>query len=419
MGCVYSNRCSASGEGSSTAVNNDSHERQFFHVVNVDDKGMELNVGDIEITDSDLILRQGESQINWPLRSLRRYGFDAELFSFECGRRCPTGPGIYAFRCSQAEQLFNQLQEAINKCTNFPLSITTLNTGQQYNQPPPLPANPPPSLTPSSVSPVHAVLELTELNPNQRGSSTNGLMTSGTPPHSYVNAIHNYVNSPIYNGSAGGDSQVSSPMPGAVDDTTARRPPTACSFPNSEHAITDINTNYAKLDGLARYYVNVNTSSKRSSSPAGPSSSRQLGVQAYPVSRFPFPPQSGSNSSKVTSLPPTTPSDIEPVNYIQLDLENSSTADGKGVHYVSTAPLTPVSKSSKGGDTVWPTGNGPSDTQLPPTPTSVVTSTTTTTTAASSTGPTRLPYAMIDFDKTEALTTTANNQRRGLSAEVS
>lgn len=68
MGCAYSNRCSAGGEGSSTAVNNDSHERQSFHVVNVDDKGMELNAGDIEITDSDLILRQGESQINWPLR---------------------------------------------------------------------------------------------------------------------------------------------------------------------------------------------------------------------------------------------------------------------------------------------------------------------------------------------------------------
>lgn len=49
---------------------------------------------------------------------MRRYGFDSELFSFECGRRCPTGPGIYAFRSSQAEQIFSVLQETIQMSTN-------------------------------------------------------------------------------------------------------------------------------------------------------------------------------------------------------------------------------------------------------------------------------------------------------------
>ncbi|VEN56200.1 unnamed protein product [Callosobruchus maculatus] len=29
------------------------------------------------------------------------------MFSFECGRRSPTGHGIYAFKCKKAEQLFN------------------------------------------------------------------------------------------------------------------------------------------------------------------------------------------------------------------------------------------------------------------------------------------------------------------------
>ena len=35
------------------------------------------------------------------------------FFSFEAGRRCPTGPGIYAFRCSRAENLFNLLQSRV------------------------------------------------------------------------------------------------------------------------------------------------------------------------------------------------------------------------------------------------------------------------------------------------------------------
>jgi len=72
-----------------------------FDVLNVDDSGQERNPGQIEVTDTDLILHHldvGKEPIRWPLNCLRRYGFDAELFSFESGRRCPTGPGIYAFR---------------------------------------------------------------------------------------------------------------------------------------------------------------------------------------------------------------------------------------------------------------------------------------------------------------------------------
>ncbi|XP_050392892.2 fibroblast growth factor receptor substrate 2 [Patella vulgata] len=85
-----------------------------FRVYNVDERGSELSPGKIEIGDTDLILYQkGKEPIIWPLRCLRRYGFDAELFSFESGRRCPTGPGIYAFKCRNAEALFNMVQECI------------------------------------------------------------------------------------------------------------------------------------------------------------------------------------------------------------------------------------------------------------------------------------------------------------------
>lgn len=85
-----------------------------IQVMNVDDTGRRLCPGQLEVGESDLILYQrGKSPVRWPLRSLRRYGFDAQLFSFECGRRCPTGPGIYAFHCRNAEILFNHVQARV------------------------------------------------------------------------------------------------------------------------------------------------------------------------------------------------------------------------------------------------------------------------------------------------------------------
>ncbi|CAN7995060.1 unnamed protein product [Ixodes hexagonus] len=80
-------------------------------VWNLDEQGVELSPGRMEVSPTDLVLHQrGRAPVRWPLRGLRRYGFDAQLFSFESGRRCPTGSGIYAFRCNRAEGLFNALQ---------------------------------------------------------------------------------------------------------------------------------------------------------------------------------------------------------------------------------------------------------------------------------------------------------------------
>ena len=88
---------------------------RVFRVHNVNDLGAEISPGKIEVTDTDLIFYQrGREPVRWPLPCLRRYGFDEELFSFESGRRCPTGSGIYAFKCRRAEELFNLVQEAIN-----------------------------------------------------------------------------------------------------------------------------------------------------------------------------------------------------------------------------------------------------------------------------------------------------------------
>lgn len=114
----------------------------MFHVFNVDDQGNSVNAGklEIEFANMDLILHQkGKEPIRWPVRCLRRYGFEQDLFSFESGRRCPTGPGIYAFRCRRAETLFNMLQECIQmagaESDHHSNSTHSVNGGQTASRP--------------------------------------------------------------------------------------------------------------------------------------------------------------------------------------------------------------------------------------------------------------------------------------------
>lgn len=67
------------------------------------------------ILGSDIVLyRKNKPPLSWPLGSLRRYGFDATYFTFESGRRCETGEGIFSFKCKRADVLFNTLQSYIN-----------------------------------------------------------------------------------------------------------------------------------------------------------------------------------------------------------------------------------------------------------------------------------------------------------------
>ncbi|CAL7944302.1 unnamed protein product [Xylocopa violacea] len=107
MGCVNSR----------TDIN-DLHPN-VFQVINVDDLGNLITPGRLEVTETDIVLYQrGKQPIKWPLRCLRRYGYDAEIFSFESGRRCSTGPGIYAFKCRRAAHLFNLVQTNIQVCNN-------------------------------------------------------------------------------------------------------------------------------------------------------------------------------------------------------------------------------------------------------------------------------------------------------------
>ncbi|KAM6986362.1 fibroblast growth factor receptor substrate 2-like [Aplochiton taeniatus] len=93
-------------------LNIPDNQLQRFKVINVDDDGHELGSGVMELEEEGLVLHtHRHHDIIWPYACLRRYGYDSNLFSFESGRRCQTGHGIFAFKCLRAEELFNQLQD--------------------------------------------------------------------------------------------------------------------------------------------------------------------------------------------------------------------------------------------------------------------------------------------------------------------
>lgn len=151
-------------------------------MVNVDDDGNELGSGVMELTDSELVLHtHRRDDVRWPYLCLRRYGYDSNLFSFESGRRCQTGQGenththihtkqkntpwimykslvsywmiqlsvtsllfslcacvcfagIFAFKCSRAEEIFNMLQEVMHSHSISVVEEAVMEPSQQGAQ---------------------------------------------------------------------------------------------------------------------------------------------------------------------------------------------------------------------------------------------------------------------------------------------
>ncbi|XP_007573088.1 fibroblast growth factor receptor substrate 2-like isoform X1 [Poecilia formosa] len=176
----------------------DNHQSKF-KVINVDDDGNELGSGVMELTESELVLHtHRRDDVRWPYLCLRRYGYDSNLFSFESGRRCQTGQGIFAFKCSRAEEIFNMLQEVMHNHSISVVEEAVLDPNQQgaltpaalgYSVPTvPNGVSRLPSVgeTPSHPSTRHPSVASTRL-PSVGEESTHPLLVADEAVHTYVN----------------------------------------------------------------------------------------------------------------------------------------------------------------------------------------------------------------------------------------
>ncbi|TRY88683.1 hypothetical protein DNTS_006257 [Danionella cerebrum] len=175
----------------------DNHHSKF-KVINVDDDGNELGSGMMELTEEALILHtRRRDAVTWPYLSLRRYGYDSNLFSFESGRRCQTGQGIFAFKCVRAEEIFNMLQEIMH---NNSISVV-----EELVMEPEIPAPPlsPSTLgysvptVPNGFGHFPSVGEVSSRHPSVGSSRLPSVGEESTHPLLLNDeTIHTYVNTP-------------------------------------------------------------------------------------------------------------------------------------------------------------------------------------------------------------------------------
>jgi len=172
---------------------NDIHP-DIFSVHNIDHEGRCTTTGNIKITNNTLeLIRAGVPTMIWPLKSLRQYGHDDDIFTFESGRRGPQGPGVYSFRCSRAKQLFELVQTNVHRNqeeqSSRRISLGTIidptTPGQEVPpvSPPAAPTTAPPIFEP--VTPSITSLPPTS-PPASAGQGPGGATTDLTNPE-YMN----------------------------------------------------------------------------------------------------------------------------------------------------------------------------------------------------------------------------------------
>ena len=128
-----------------------------FKVKNINDEHQLVHKGHMTVNETDLIYIDSKThdRWEWPLKYLRRYGCESNVFSFEAGRKCSSGEGLYAFTCDHANELFNLVARNITLGNlHPPVEITQHESNEDgvngrvipFPQQPKPPVTTPPSL---------------------------------------------------------------------------------------------------------------------------------------------------------------------------------------------------------------------------------------------------------------------------------
>ena len=98
-------------------VGGGNSQNNVFKVVNINDNKSQVQKGVMEVTLTELVYVDGKTKEDWhwPLKYLRKYGCDGDVFTFEAGRKCPGGEGLYAFSANKANILFDMVAKNINQ----------------------------------------------------------------------------------------------------------------------------------------------------------------------------------------------------------------------------------------------------------------------------------------------------------------
>ena len=202
-------------------LSNEKLPENIFIVRNINDDHHRFPKGVIEVTATDLKykdIKSGDEWV-WPLKYLRKYGCDREIFSFEAGRKCPGGEGLYAFSTKKASELFDMVARNISEggllleTEAGALSPPNGNHASSHSPvslvPPPVPESNPPPIPASNPPPVPA---------------------SNPPSHPPANRQPKYQNMSYQNGQpvigdeASGAARRSSSSPPAPSIPNDRRP---------------------------------------------------------------------------------------------------------------------------------------------------------------------------------------------------